>query len=97
MIHGFLDVAGFAEILDIRASTLRNLVSEGSDMVPPPIKLGTEDCWPMAAIRAWAKAGWPRGWNYDSEEFSLLAWQEFAEANRLQVGGDRLYIELQQI
>ena len=86
MIDGFYDARQIADLLDWRASTVREFVAEGSDLLPTPILLGDSKLpyWPAAAVRQWFEAGTPAGWQYDHEEYGRLAWEKFGKVN----GGD---------
>ena len=92
MLAGFIDVPNLADILDLRASTVRGLLEEGSDLLPTPIMLGTLPHWPFAAIRQWCEAGTPAGWQYDHEEYGRLAWEKFAKAHGDDADADMLYL-----
>lgn len=80
-ILGFYDARDLADIVDCRASTIRALADEGSDLIPPPCPMFDDSSihlWPEAAIEAWVKQGSPTGWTYDAQEFrnvALRAWK----------------------
>ena len=75
-IDGFIDVANLAYILDWRGSTVEACVEEGNGLVPKPVRFCDVLLWPLPAIRQWIDLGSPMHWEYDVEEYSLLAWQE---------------------
>lgn len=81
MIDGFCDVANLAYMLDVRGSTVEDAIETGNGLVPEPVKFCEVVLWPMPAIRQWFSLGCPMHWEYDTEEYSLLAWQEHAELN----------------
>lgn len=71
MIHGFLDARELADVLDIRASTVRNLVETNNPLIPKPVYLLDSKLphWPVAAVKSWLRQGEPCGWEYDATEF----------------------------
>lgn len=84
MIAGLYDARELADILDLRASTIRKLVETKSPLIPAPVYILGEGppFWLMKVIECWGKQGYPANFEYDREEFGELALEDFIDANR---------------
>jgi hypothetical protein len=76
MIPGFYDAREVADILDWRASSVRELAEQRHPMLPVAIYLPPRldfPLWPEAAIECWVKQGCPNHFNYDVVTFTEIA------------------------
>lgn len=79
-----LTVPEFADVLDERASTLRDWLANDPGRIPRPLVFkGTGLVrWPLVQINAWIAAGAPRDFEHDAAEFVpwLVAFHDEAKA-----------------